>query len=174
VIPGALGSLMVLLAFFGLNLLPIHLTAVFLLVAGICLFVLEAKFPSHGALALVGTLCLIMGLATLVDGPIPEQRVHLSTAITVGLAFAIITFGLAWIAVRARRSKVLTGPEAMIGGVAIVRTSPNAAGEFQVEVRGELWEARLLTPKPESLRPGLSVRIRSVEGLVLLVEPEVL
>lgn len=174
IVPGALGSLMVLLAFFGLNLLPIHHTAVFLLVAGFCLFVLEAKFPSHGALALLGTLCLIIGLATLVDGPIPEQRVHMSTAVAVGLAFAIITFGLTWIALRARRSKVLTGPEAMIGGIASVRTSPHASGTFQVEIRGELWEARLLTAKTESLPPGSSVRIRSVEGLILLVEPEVL
>lgn len=174
VVPGALGSLMVLLALFGLNLLPIHHTAVFLLVAALCLFVVEAKFPSHGVLALLGTLCLIVGLATLVDGPIPEQRVHLSIAISVGLAFAIITFGLAWIALRARRGKVLTGPEAMIGGVARVRTSADVRGTFQVEVRGELWEARLVTPEAESPAPGSPVRVRSVEGLVLLVEPEVL
>jgi membrane-bound serine protease (ClpP class) len=143
-VPGSLGTLLVILALFGLNLLPIHHTAVFLLVAALALIVLEAKFPSHGALALGGTLALIFGLATLVDGPIAEQRVHTSTAVATGLGFGIISFGLAWIALRARRNKVLTGPQAMIGAAAIVRTPLAPTG--QVEIRGEIWQARLTAP----------------------------
>lgn len=173
IVPGTLGTLLVLLAFFGLNLLPIHHTAVFLLLAGLALFLIEAKFPSHGILALSGTLSLIFGLATLVDGPIPEQRVHTSTAVAVGLGFGIITFGLAWIALRARRSKVLLGPEAMIGADAIVRPPlPDASPSdpFQVEIRGEVWNARLLSPA--STPPANStVRVTAVDGLTLLVEP---
>lgn len=169
IVPGSLGTLLVLLALFGLNLLPIHHTAVFLLLAAFALIVLEAKFPSHGALALAGTLSLVFGLATLVDGPIPEQRIHTSTAIAAGLGFGIISFGLAWIALRARRNKVLTGPQAMIGGVAIVRTPLAPSG--QVEIRGELWQARLLNPASSPPEPGASVHVRAVEGLVLVVEP---
>jgi membrane-bound serine protease (ClpP class) len=174
IVPGTIGSLFVLLALFGLNLLPIHHTAVFLLLAGVALFILEAKFPSHGALALVGTLSLIVGLATLVDGPIPEQRVRISTAIAAGAGFGGISFALAWIALRARRSKVLTGPQAMIGAVALVRPSLSNArhgNTFQVEIRGELWEARLSSPDLPSPSSGSSVRVNAVEGLVLLVEP---
>jgi membrane-bound serine protease (ClpP class) len=173
IVPGSVGTLFVLLALFGLNLLPIHHTSIFLLLAGLALFVLEAKFPSHGALALAGTLSLIFGLVTLVDGPIPEQRVHTSTAIAAGLGFGGISFALAWIALRARRSKVLTGPQAMIGAVASVRAPLEGAsnsGEFQVEIRGELWQARLLSGGPSPL-PGSSVCVKAVEGLVLLVEP---
>lgn len=174
IVPGALGVLLVTLALFGFNLLPIHLTAVFLLLAGLALFILEAKFPSHGALALAGTLSLIVGLATLVDGPIPEQRVHISTAIAAGLGFGGISFVLAWLALKARRSKVLTGPQAMIGAVATV--CPHLAGsgnaaEFQVEIRGELWQARLTSPEKSHPPAGSSVCVRTVEGLVLLVEP---
>lgn len=174
IVPGTIGSLFVLLALFGLNLLPIHHTAVFLLLAGLAMFILEAKFPSHGALALVGTLSLIVGLATLVDGPIPEQRVRISTAIAAGVGFGGISFALAWIALRARRSKVLTGPQAMIGAVALVRPSLSDArygDTFQVEIRGELWEARLSSPNLPSPSSGSSVRVNAVEGLVLLVEP---
>lgn len=175
IVPGAVGTLLVLLALFGLNLLPIHHTSIFLLLAGLTFFVLEAKFPSHGALALLGTLCLIVGLATLVDGPIPEQRVHTSTAIATGLGFGIISFGLVWIAFRARRSKVLTGPQAMVGGIAtVVRPSISSPypGQFQVEIRGELWEARFFDSGISSPpAPGESVRVRAVDGLVLLVEP---
>src|SRR5271170_3391428 len=167
VVPGSLGTLFVLLSLFGLNLLPIHHTAIVLLLAAVVLMVLEAKFGGHGVLALAGVVSLVFGLATLVDGPIPELRVHTATAVGAGLGFGAISFGLAWIALRARRSKVLTGPQAMIGGTAIVRTPLNPTG--QVEIRGELWQAA--TREHLSLAIGSSVSVRGVEGLVLIVEP---
>jgi membrane-bound serine protease (ClpP class) len=167
IVPGSLGTLLVLLSLFGLNLLPIRHTAIVLLLAAFVLIVLEAKFGGHGALAAAGIVALIFGLATLVDGPIPELRVHLATALGAGLGFGAITFGLAWIALKARRGKVLTGPQAMIGGTAIVRTPLNPTG--QVEIRGELWQAALRGHA--SLAVGSTVSVRSVEGLVLIVEP---
>jgi membrane-bound serine protease (ClpP class) len=167
VAPGSLGTLFVLLSLFGLNLLPIRHTAIVLLLAAVVMMVLEAKFGSHGVLALAGIVSLVFGLATLVDGPIPELRVHTATAVGAGLGFGTISFGLAWIALRARRGKVLTGPQAMIGGTAIVRTPLNPTG--QVEIRGELWQASLRGPA--SLAVGSSVSVRSIEGLVLIVEP---
>ncbi len=167
VVPGSLGTLFVLLSLFGLNLLPIRHTAIVLLLAAVVMMVLEAKSGSHGVLALAGIISLVFGLATLVDGPIPELRVHTATAVGAGLGFGTISFGLAWIALRARRGKVLTGPQAMIGGTAIVRTPLNPTG--QVEIRGELWQASLRGPA--SLAVGSSVSVRSIEGLVLIVEP---
>jgi membrane-bound serine protease (ClpP class) len=167
VVPGSIGTLFVLLSLFGLNLLPIRHTAIVLLLAAVMLIVLEAKFGGHGVLALAGVASLVFGLATLVDGPIPELRVHTATAVGAGLGFGAISFGLAWIAVRARRSKVLTGPQAMIGGTAIVRIPLNPTG--QVEIRGELWQAA--TKEHLSLAIGSSVSVLSVEGLVLIVEP---
>ncbi|MGD0445612.1 MAG: nodulation protein NfeD [Edaphobacter sp.] len=167
VVPGSIGTLLVLLSLFGLNLLPIRHTSVVLLLAAFVLMVLEAKYGSHGVLALAGIVSLVFGLATLVDGPIPELRVHTATAVGAGLGFGAITFGLAWIALRARRGKVLTGPQAMIGGTAIARTPLNPTG--QVEIRGELWQASLRGQA--SLAAGSPVSVRSVEGLVLIVEP---
>ena len=167
VVPGTLGTLLVLLALFGLNLLPVRHTAVALLFAALILMMLEIKFASHGALALAGILCLIFGLATLVDAPIPELRVHYATAIGAGLGFGTISFTLAWIALRAHRSKVLTGAPAMIGATAIAATPLAPSG--QVEIRGELWQARL-SGLP-SLPIGAPVIVRSIDGLTLLVEP---
>ncbi len=167
VVPGSLGTLFVVLGLFGLNLLPVRHTAIVLLIAAFVLMLLESKFTSHGVLALAGIASLVVGLATLVDGPIPEMRVHTSTALGAGLGFGAISFGLAWIALRARRSKVLTGPQAMIGGTAIVRTSLSPTG--QVEIRGELWQATL--KGQASLAPGSAVSVRAIEGLVLIVEP---
>ncbi len=91
IVPGALGTLLVLISLFSLNLLPIRYTAVMLVVGALVLLVLEAKFSSHGVLAGAGTVCLVFGLLTLVDGPIPELRVHPATAIAAGAAFGLIT-----------------------------------------------------------------------------------
>jgi membrane-bound serine protease (ClpP class) len=166
VVPGSLGTLFVLLSLFGLNLLPIRHTAIVLLFAAVVLMVLEAKFASHGVLAIAGVASLVFGLATLVDGPIPELRVHTGTAVGAGIGFGTISFVLAWIAVRARRGKVLTGPQAMIGGTAVVRTPLCPTG--QVEIRGELWQAALRGQA--SLAVGSTVSVRGIEGLVLIVE----
>jgi membrane-bound serine protease (ClpP class) len=167
IVPGAIGTLCVLLALFGLNLLPVRHTAVLLLLAALLLLILEMKFSSHGILAATGIASLIFGLATLVDAPIPELRVHTATAIGAGLGFGVISFTLAWLALRARRNKVLLGPEAMIGRLAIARTPLNPTG--QVEVRGELWQATL--QGPTHLPAGAAVLVKTIDGLMLLVEP---
>ena len=168
IVPGALGTLLLLLGMFGLNLLPVRHTSVLLLFFAIALMVLEAKFPSHGILALAGVVCLVFGLATIVDGPIAEMRVHLGTAIGAGVGFGAITSVLAWIALRARRSKRLLGPQAMLGGQAVALTPLAPSG--QVEIRGEIWQARLLDPLA-ALPAGTTLTVRSIDGLTLIVAP---
>lgn len=167
IIPGSFGTLLVLLSLFGLNLLPIRHTAVLLLIASVVLMFLETKFASHGMLALAGTVSLVFGLATLVNSPVPELQVHTGTALGAGIGFGAISFGLAWIALRARRGKVLTGPQAMLGAIAVVQTP--LAPDGQVEIRGELWKASLRGQA--SLPVGASVLVRGVEDLTLIVEP---
>jgi len=167
VVPGSLGTLFILLGLFGLNLLPVRHTAIVLLLAALVMMVLETKFASHGILALAGTVSLVFGLATLVDGPIPELQVHTGIAVGAGIGFGVISFGLAFIALRARRNKTLLGPQAMIGGIAIARTPLDPTG--QVEIRGELWQATLRSQT--TLPVGSSTRVRDVEGLLLIVEP---
>lgn len=165
IVPGSLGTLMVLLSLFALNLLPIAGTAVALLLAAIVLLLLEVKFSSHGVLALAGILCLVFGLLTLVDGPIPELRVHWATALGAGIGFGLITFFLTIIAVRARRNKVQTGSEQLIGTTATAQTPLAPSG--QILLRGELWQAQSAQP----IAVGEKVRVLSREGLLLTVEP---
>jgi membrane-bound serine protease (ClpP class) len=165
IIPGALGTLLVVLALFSLNLLPVRYTSLALIAGALILMVLEAKFPSHGVLAITGTIALILGTLTLVAGPIPEMRVQLATAIATGVAFGLITTFLIRIAWRARQNKVLTGPEALVGAVGVAQQE--LIPEGQILVHGELWVARADTP----VTAGESVRVRGVEGLKLLVEP---
>ncbi len=164
IIPGTLGTMLVLLALFALNLLPVRYTSVMLLVGAFALLILEAKFASHGVLAAAGIVSLVIGALTLVDGPIPELRVHLATALSTGLAFGLITVFLLRLALRARRSKVRMGGDAMVGLIAVV-TQP-LAPSGQVMVNGELWQAECATPAAQ----GEQVRVRGLRDLTLLVE----
>jgi membrane-bound serine protease (ClpP class) len=164
IIPGTLGTILVLLALFSLNLLPVRYTSVALLVAACVLLILEAKFATHGVLASAGILALVVGSLTLVDAPIPEMRVHLATAISTGLAFGLITVFLLRLAVKARRGKVRTGGDAMVGLIAVV-TQP-LAPTGQVLVNGELWQAESADPAAA----GERVRVRGLRDLTLLVE----
>jgi len=178
IVPGALGTLMVLLAIFGLNLLPVQHTAILLLFAALALMVLEAKFASHGVLGIAGVICLVFGLATLVNGPTPEMRVHFSVAAGAGIGFGIVTFGLAWIAFKARQAKRLTGPQAMLGYTAVAMTPlapqghalPGYPAIGQVEVRGEIWQATL-PPNTPPIPAGTPVTVRAITGLTLTVAP---
>ena len=164
IVPGTLGTILVLLAIFSLNLLPVRYTSVMLLVAAFVLLILEAKFATHGVLAAAGILSLVIGALTLVDAPIPELRVHLATALSTGLAFGLITVFLLRLAIRARRSKSRMGGDAMIGLIAVV-TQP-LAPSGQVMVNGELWQAESAVPAAL----GDQVRVRGLRDLTLLVE----
>jgi len=178
IVPGALGTLMVLLAIFGLNLLPVQHTAILLLFAALALMVLEAKFASHGVLGIAGVLCLVFGLATLVNGPTPEMRVHFGVAAGAGIGFGIVTFGLAWIAFKARQAKRLTGPDALLGQPAIAITPLYPTGHSlpgypaigQVEVRGEIWQATL-PPNTDPIPARTPVTVLSIHNLTLTVAP---
>lgn len=164
IVPGTLGTILVLVALFALNLLPVRYTAVMLLVAGFTLLILEVKFVSHGIFAAAGILCLVFGSLTLVAGPIPQMRVHLSMALAVGIAFGLISFFLLRLAIRSHTSKIQTGAAALIGQVAVVTKALTPRG--QVMVHGELWQAESETP----VSSGEQVRIRELRDLTLVVE----
>jgi membrane-bound serine protease (ClpP class) len=170
IIPGAIGTLLLLTSLFALNLLPVRLTSVMLLLAALALLLLEAKFPSHGVLATTGIVCLVVGALTLIAGPIPEQRIHLATAAGTGVGFGLITVFLVRIAWRARRAKSIVGPQAMVGAIAVAQEpfEPKGAAtpRGQVLVHGEIWFAEADQP----LSPGALARVTGVRGLTLLVE----
>ena len=166
VIPGALGLLCILLALFGLSRMRVSHAALALLLIGITVMLLELKAPSHGILGLAGTALLVWGLATLVIAPDP---VHIATALAAGVAFGGITLTLAFIALRARNNKLLLGPQAMLGKLAVARTALAPSG--QVEIRGELWQATLSPATISFAPPGTPLVVGAVEGLHLLVSP---
>jgi membrane-bound serine protease (ClpP class) len=165
IVPGTLGTLMVLLAIFGLNLLPIRYTAVLLLVAAMVLMVLEAKFGGHGALAIAGIVCLTFGTLTLVAAPVPEMGVSPWVAIGVSAGFGGITVLLVRLAVRARHLKAQLGADALIGKMASAMEALTPEGHVLVE--GEIWRAVASAP----VAAGTQLRVVGHERYLLRVSP---
>jgi membrane-bound serine protease (ClpP class) len=165
VVPGTVGIIFILLSVFALNLLPTRFAAVVLILASFALFALEAKFATHGVLAIGGITTLTLGGLLLVDAPIPEMRVHLLTALAVSIPIGIITVFLMSIALKARANKVVTGSQGMLGQIAIAHTALSPAGK--VFVHGEIWDAVASNP----VLAGQPVIVRRVEGLRLRVDP---
>ncbi len=164
VVPGVVGAIAILVAIFALEYLPVRYMALALILSAFVFFALEAKLHTHGALTLGGIVVMVLGSLLLVDGPIPEMRVKLSTALAISLPMGLITVFLMSIAIRARRNKIVTGIQGLIGQIAIARSPLVPAGK--VFVQGELWDA----VAPESVNAGEPVVIRSVENLTLHVE----
>jgi len=165
VIPGTVGIVFILLAVFALHLLPIRFAAVVLIFASFILFALEAKFATHGVLAIGGITTLVIGALLLVDAPIPEMRVKLATALAVSVPVGLITVFLMTVAIQARKNKIVTGAEGLIGEVAVAQTALAPSGK--VFVHGELWDA----VAPTNIPAGEKVVVQKVDGLQLQVEP---
>lgn len=167
VIPGVVGLIFVMLAIFALNLLPLRFAGAALLITAFILFILEAKFPTHGALGVGGIAMMILGALLLVDGPIPQMRIHLVTAIAVSIPFGLLTIFLVNVAMRARRGKVVTGERGLIGEIGIAQTALRPQGK--VFVHGEIWNAFC----PAGAEPGQTLRVTGIQDLTLTVEPAV-
>lgn len=165
VLPGTVGIVFILLAAFALNLLPVRHAALLMILAAFILFALEAKFATHGVLGIGGVAMLTLGALLLVDGPIPEMRVQLATALAVSVPIGLITVFLMGIALKARKNKVVTGEQGMVGEVGTAQTALSPRGK--VFVHGELWDAIASTPVPA----GETVVVRKVDGLQLQVDP---
>jgi membrane-bound serine protease (ClpP class) len=165
VIPGTVGVVFILLAAFALNLLPTRFAALALILGAFALFAAEAKFASHGVLTVGGITLLALGGLLLVDSPIPEMRVHLLTALAVSIPLGLITAFLMTLALKARRNKVVTGSEGMVGEIGTAETQLSPRGK--VFVHGELWDA----VSSREVSAGQSVVVSRVDGLLLQVEP---
>lgn len=164
IFPGVLGGIMALLGLSSLAVLPINWIGAALLILGATLFVLEAKFTSHGILGIGGAASMVLGALLLVNGP-PSVQIHLNTALGVTIPFALITIFLVSLVIRARANKAVMSNAGMMDELGEARTTLAPLGK--VFVHGEYWDAVSSSPIPE----GAQVRVVGVDGLKLKVEP---
>jgi membrane-bound serine protease (ClpP class) len=165
--PGVIGGICALLALYAMHLLPVNLAGVMLIVLALALFILEAKFTSHGVLLVGGIVSMILGAMFLIRSPLSPAGVSFGVALAATIPFAFVTVFLMRLVLKSRRWKTATGKEELIGEEGVVTSGVTAGGEGMIRIHGELWLATASGPIAE----GTPVRVIRVEGLKLFVEP---
>lgn len=166
-VAGVFGAVALILAFYALAILPVNLAGLLLLLLGLVLFTIDVFTAGLGVFTIGGAVALLAGSLLVFSGVAPAIELPLWLVIAVTVA-SVLFFGFAMtVAMRARRQQAITGQEGLIGLVGESRA--DLAPEGQVWVKGALWKARALNgPIPS----GRKVRVRRVDGLLLLVREE--
>jgi membrane-bound serine protease (ClpP class) len=163
VLPGVIGGISLILAFFAFQSMPINFAGVLLILFAIVLFIAEVKVVSHGVLAIGGVVAMALGSLMLYDEPESGFRVSWlviipTVAVTAGIFLFALTAGM----------RALSLPP-QLGAEALVGTRGTASGpltpEGQIKLQGEIWRA--VADRPIS--DGAPVRVVGVEGLTLRV-----
>jgi membrane-bound serine protease (ClpP class) len=168
ILPGVVGGVSLLLAFFALQLLPVNYAGLLLILLGLLLLALEIKVTSYGLLTGGGLVSLVFGSMILIDSPAPELRLDLRFVAAVVLGFAAIGITLVRLGLAVQGQRTVTGASGMIDQTGQALTAIVPGGVGRVFVRGEDWQATSSDPIDE----GSRVRVAGVRGLVLTVRKE--
>ncbi len=167
ILPGVVGGICLLLAFFAFQVLPVSYAGVLLILFGLTLLILEIKVTSYGLLGLGGVVSLFLGSIMLIDSPLPEMQVGLRLIVPVTLSMAGVLLFLVRLAVKAQQIPTTTGVDGMIGEEGRTMTVLAPGTDGQVRVHGEIWSATADQPVPA----GAPVRVTAVSGLRVTVVP---
>lgn len=165
ILPGVVGGVCLLLAFFAFSVLPVNYAGLLLILFGLLLLALEIKVTSYGLLTAGGLVSLIFGSMILMDSSLPELQLSLRLVLPVVFGFAGIAIFLVRLALAAQRRGPVTGATAMIGesGETLTAIEPERPG--RVATHGEIWQARAA----ETISEGTRVTVTHVDGLMLVV-----
>jgi membrane-bound serine protease (ClpP class) len=165
ILPGIVGAISLILAFYSLQSLPVNYAGVLLFLLGVVFFILEATVASYGLLAIGGVVAMLLGSMMLIKTDVEFLQISWSVILPVVALTAAVSLLMVGMGVRAMRRRPATGREEMVGLVGIVQTALTPHG--QLAVHGELWEA--ISDRP--LQPGDKAEVVRVEGLRLYVKP---
>ena len=157
ILPGVVGGIFLILAFYALQMLPVNYAGLALIFFGIILFIAEIKVVSHGLLAVGGVISLFLGSMMLFQSPVEYMRVSLSVIIPAVLVSAAFFIFAVTKAINARLKKPTTGMEGLIGeaGIAATPISP----EGKVSIHGEFWNAT----SDQNIEEGEKVQVIGVD-----------
>ncbi len=165
VLPGVVGGITLVLAFFAMQTLPVNTAGILLILLAILFFVLELKVTSYGILSVAGITSLVLGSTMLFKGAGPQFQVAWGVLIPTVICISGFFIGVIYLVVRAQTNKPRTGAEGLTGEIGIVKRIDGRRGK--VLVHGELWQAIFV----EDVSVGDKVRVQSVQNLVITVAP---
>jgi membrane-bound serine protease (ClpP class) len=164
VLPGVVGGVSLLLAFFAFQVLPVNEAGFLLIALGVGLLVLELKVPSFGALGIGGACSLVLG-SMLLTRDMPEIAIGPGLVLPIALGFSTVFLFLGRLALTAQRRPAVSGAEGMRGAVGLALTAIAPGTPGQIAVHGETWRAVSTHP----IAPGDRVEVTAIDGLTLTV-----
>ena len=164
ILPGVVGGIFLILAFFALQMLPINFAGLALILFAMILFIAEIKVVSHGLLSVGGVISLFLGSLMLIESPTEYMRISLSVIIPAVLVSAAFFIFAVTMAIRARLSKPTTGMEGLIGEIGVATTT--IAPEGKVSIHGEFWNVNT----DQTIERGEKVQVTGVSNLKLKVK----
>jgi len=164
ILPGVVGGIFLILAFYALQMLPISFAGLALILFAIILFIAEIKVVSHGLLSVGGVISLFLGSLMLIESPTDYMRISLSVIIPAVLVSAAFFIFAVTMAIRARLAKPTTGMEGLIGeiGTAVTPIAP----EGKASIHGEFWNVF----SDHTIQSGDKVQVVEVVNLKLKVK----
>jgi membrane-bound serine protease (ClpP class) len=168
VLPGIIGVIALVLAFYSMHTLPINYAGLALIIFGVILFLLEIKIVSHGLLTIGGIISLLLGSMMLIrsDSNLEFIRISKSVIISAVAVTAFFFLTVIGLGLRAQRSKPVTGLEGLIGETGESLEALNPLGT--VRLHGERWKAESVAG---NINEGEKVRVTRIQNLKLYVEP---
>jgi len=163
ILPGVVGGICIILAFYALRTLPVNAAGLALIVLALILFLAEVKVTSHGLLTVGGVVAMILGSVMLIDSPLPFLRVSWAVIISATVLTVLFFLFAVTMGIRAQRRKPTTGAEGLVGEIGTAHTALAPAG--MIQVHGEYWRAESDVP----VAAGEPVRVTAVEGLMCRV-----
>lgn len=164
ILPGVIGGISIILAFFALQVLPVNYAGLALMILGVILFIAEIKVTSYGLLSVAGIFSLLMGSIMLIDNPTEYLRLSwqvIIPAVAVSAGFFIFAVTMA---IRSRLKKPTTGIEGLAGRIGIAESDFRPDG--RVAVYGEIWSAE----SEDKIKKGDKVEVIRVNKLRLTVK----
>ena len=164
ILPGVVGGIFLILAFYALQVLPVNYAGLALILFAIILFIAEIKVVSHGLLAVGGIISLFLGSLMLFRSPAEYMRLSLSVIIPAVLVTSAFFIFAATMAIRARLRKPTTGREGLIGELGVASTP--IAPEGKISIHGEFWDG----VSDQNIERGEKVQVIGVTNLRLRVK----
>jgi membrane-bound serine protease (ClpP class) len=167
ILPGVLGGIFLILAFFAMQQLPINVAGILLILFATLLFILEVKVASYGILTIGGIISMLLGSLMLFKST-PSLAIHLPLSIILAVTLATSAFFIFAIsmALRTHRQKVTTGKEGILNEIGVAVTNIDPEGE--VKIHGEYWQAF----SQQKIKKNDKVKVIDVDGLKLIVEKQ--
>lgn len=165
ILPGIVGAISLILAFYSLQSLPVNYAGVLLVLFGLVLLLLEVTVTSYGLLAIGGVISMILGGLLLMNEGFPYYQVSWTVmlpmiALAIGFTFLVVKFGIT-----ALRSPATTGSEGMVGQIGLTKTNLTPRGK--IFIHGEIWDAI----SSEPIEAGQQIEVTRIDGLTLHVKP---